>query len=160
MKDTHQFFAMLRKFNVTRLAALDAVGSDLAQKVSNDVVETMLQAVVDRDISFMCFVGNHGLIQIHSGPIKKLLRTGQWFNVLDPHFNLHLDTPVIESTWIVKKPTSQGWATSISCYTKDGKLIAPFFAERPHAQPPLTTWRAPRVYYCTITLSAYSMNIR
>src|SRR3546814_406137 len=147
-------FAMLRKFNVTRLAALDAVGSDLAQKVSNDVVETMLHAVVDRDISFMCFVGNHGLIQIHSGPIKKLLRTGQWFNVLEPHFNLHLDTTVIDSTWIVNKPTSEGWVTSIECYTKDGEMIAQFFGARKPGIPELTSWRELLVGYCPIPLAA------
>jgi len=154
MKDTHQFFAMLKKFNVSRLAALGAVGSDLAQKVSNDVVEAMLHAVADRDISFMCFVGNHGLIQIHSGPIKKLLRTGQWFNVLEPHFNLHLDTTVIDSTWIVNKPTSEGWVTSIECYTKDGEMIAQFFGARKPGIPELTSWRELLVGYCPIPLAA------
>ena len=53
-------------------------GPDLAQQVDNGLAERMLEDVAERDISFMCFVGNKGMIQIHSGPVKKLMRTGPW----------------------------------------------------------------------------------
>lgn len=154
MKDTHGFFGLLKKFNVSRLGALDAAGPDLAQKVPNDVVESMLNAVVDHNISFMCFVGNRGLIQIHSGPITKLLRTGPWFNVLDAHFNLHLDTTVIDSTWIVTKPTQDGWVTSMECYTKEGEMIAQFFGARKPRTPELASWRQLLAGYCPLPLAA------
>lgn len=154
MKDTHQFAQLLKQFNVHRLGALRGAGADLAQRVPNDVVESMLRAVVDRDISFMCFVGNHGLIQIHSGPIRKLLRTGPWFNVLEPHFNLHLDTTAIHETWVVNKPTSESWVTSLECYEKGGELIAQFFGSRKRGAPELTSWRELMVEYCPVPLAA------
>lgn len=154
MKDTHQFAQLLKQFNVHRLGALRGAGADLAQQVSNDAVEQMLQAVVDRDIAFMCFVGNHGLIQIHSGPIRKLLRTGPWFNVLEPHFNLHLDTTAIHQTWVVNKPTSEGWVTSLECYEQGGELIAQFFGTRKRGAPELASWRELMVEYCPIPLAA------
>jgi putative hemin transport protein len=42
-------------------------------------------------------------LQLHRGPIHKILRTGPWINVLDEPFNLHLrDTP-IASGWQVQE---------------------------------------------------------
>ncbi|CAM5546856.1 hemin-degrading factor [Eoetvoesiella caeni] len=154
MKDTHQFFSLLQRHKATRLAALRAVGPDLAQELPNDAAERMLQAVAARDIPFMCFVGNRGMIQIHSGPIKKLMRAGPWFNVLEPHFNLHLDTTAIASTWVVNKPTADGWVTSMECYESNGDLIAQFFGARKPGVPELAAWRELLVEYCPVSLAA------
>lgn len=154
MTDTHQFHGLLRKHEATRLAALRVVGTDLAQELPNDAAERMLEAVSARDISFMCFVGNRGMIQIHSGPIKKLMRMGPWFNVLEPHFNLHLDTTAIVSTWVVNKPTSDGWVTSLECYDSHGELIAQFFGARKPGVPELAAWRELLVEYCPVALAA------
>ena len=38
----------------------------------------------------MCFVGNHGTIQIHTGTVKNLQPMGPWLNVMDPTFHMHL----------------------------------------------------------------------
>ena len=141
MQDTHEFFPLLRQFKVSRLAALRAAGPDLAQRVDNDTVEHMLQTAADTSLSIMCFVGNKGMVQIHTGPIAKLLRTGPWYNVLDPRFNLHLNTTAIDSVWVVSKPTSDGWVTSMEVYTDTGELIVQFFGERKPGKPELTTWR-------------------
>ncbi|MGE8632349.1 MAG: hemin-degrading factor, partial [Achromobacter piechaudii] len=123
MQDTHEFFPLLRKFKVTRLAALAAAGEDLAQPVPADAVERMLQAAAQSALPIMCFVGNRGMIQIHTGPVQELRRTGPWYNVLDPKFNLHLDTTAIDSAWVVNKPTSDGWVTSLEVYAATGDLI-------------------------------------
>lgn len=154
MDDTHQFHGLLQRYKLTRLDALRAAGADLAQELSNNVAERMLADVAARDIAFMCFVGNRGMIQIHSGPIKKLMRMGPWFNVLEPHFNLHLDTTAIVSTWVVNKPTADGWVTSLECYAANGDLIVQFFGARKPGTPELTAWRELLVGYCPIALAA------
>lgn len=154
MDDTHQFHGLLQRHKVGRLAALRAVGEDLAQELPNDAAERMLVDVAEQDISFMCFVGNRGMIQIHSGPIKKVMRMGPWFNVLEPHFNLHLDTTAIVSTWVVNKPTSDGWVTSLECYAENGDLIVQFFGSRKPGTPELTAWRELLVEYCPTPLAA------
>src|SRR5690606_2160437 len=154
MKDTHEFHNLLQKHKVARLTALRAVGADLAQEVSNDLAERMLRDVAERDIPFMCFVGNRGMIQIHSGPVKKLMRTGPWFNVLEPHFNLHLDTTAIDSAWVVNKPTADGWVTSVECYDVNGDLVVQFFGARKPGVPELTSWRELLVGYCPVPLAA------
>ena len=38
----------------------------------------------------MCFVGNRGCIQIHSGPIQDIKPMGPWINIFDETFHLHL----------------------------------------------------------------------
>lgn len=154
MKDVHEFHGMLKDFNVTRLNALHCVGSDLAQEIDNDTAERMLHDVADKQIPIMCFVGNPGLIQIHSGPVQKLLRTQAWFNVLDPHFNLHLDTTAITQTWVVNRPSSDGWITSIECFAANGDLIVQFFGARKPGIPELTEWRELLVHYCLEPLAA------
>lgn len=154
MKDTHEFFPLLRKFKVTRLAALAAAGEDLAQPVPAESVERMLQAAAESALSIMCFVGNRGMIQIHTGPVQQLRRTGPWYNVLDPKFNLHLDTTAIASAWVVNKPTSDGWVTSLEVYAANGDLIVQFFGERKPGKPELAAWRELMVSLCGTPLAA------
>lgn len=154
LEDTHDFFPMLRKYQISRLGALQAVGTDLAQDVGNHVCETMLQAAARSKLSIMCFVANRGIVQIHSGPVAKLARTGPWFNVLDPTFNLHLNTEAITSTWIVNKPTSDGWVTSIEAYEAGGQMVVQFFGARKPGQPELPAWRELMVGLCKAPLAA------
>ncbi len=141
LKDTHDFFTMLRQFKVSRLGALRAAGEDLAQQVEADGVERMLTRAAETELPIMCFVANRGIVQIHTGPVKKLLRTGPWFNVLDESFNLHLNTEAVASTWVVSKPTSDGWVTSLELYSAEGELIVQFFGARKPGQPEIGAWR-------------------
>jgi putative hemin transport protein len=141
MTDTHDFYPLLRRFNITRLGALQAAGSDLAQRVTPEVVEEMLYSVSKSALPIMCFVGNRGLLQIHTGAIKNVKRTGPWLNVLDEKFNLHLDTTHIDSVWIVSKPTSDGWVTSMEVFAETGELIVQFFGARKPGSSELCVWR-------------------
>ncbi|GGP22665.1 hemin-degrading factor [Silvimonas iriomotensis] len=154
LDDTHAFFPMLRKFKVSRLGALYAAGPDLAQRVATDAVQTLLQRAAATGLSIMCFVGNRGMVQIHTGPVHKLVDTGPWFNVLDPRFNLHLLTSAIDSTWVVNKPTRDGWVTSLEVYNAAGDLIVQFFGERKPGKPELPAWRELLVDLCQEPLAA------
>src|SRR5690606_26545837 len=104
LKDTHEFFGMLRKFGVTRTQALRLAPSEYyAQKLSNEASVKLLEKAAEKKVPIMVFVGNRGNIQIHTGEIRKTMWHNQWFNVMDPDFNLHLDTSKIASTWLVRK---------------------------------------------------------
>ncbi len=154
MTDTHDFAGLLKKWNLPRLQVLESAGEDLAQRVDNDAIENMLQRAADTDLDIMCFVGNKGIIQIHSGPIKKLVRTGPWFNILDPKFNLHLDTTAIHSTWIVNKPTDDGWVTSLEGFSESGEQIVQFFGARKPGNPEIKEWRELLESLCKQPLAA------
>lgn len=154
LTDTHQYFPMLRHFNVSRLGALRAAGQDLAQQVGHDAVESMLARAAATGLSIMCFVANRGIVQIHSGPVHKLVRTGPWYNVLDDMFNLHLNTEAVVSSWVVNKPTSDGWVTSLELYGAAGELIVQFFGKRKPGKPELPEWRRLLESLCAQPLAA------
>lgn len=154
LKDTHDFFGMLRKFGVSRLGALQAAGPDLAQPVGRAALEQVLNRAAGDRLPIMCFVSNRGIVQIHTGPIQRLVRTGPWFNVLDPAFNLHLNTEAIESCWVVNKPTVDGWVTSLEAYARNGELIVQFFGERKPGKAELTGWRNLLAGICAQALAA------
>lgn len=148
LSDTHDFFPMLGKFNISRLGALAHAGHDLAQQVSVTTVDTMLQAAGAAGIEIMCFVGNRGMIQIHTGPVKQIVTRGSWLNVLDPTFNLHLNMDDISSVWVVNKPTDDGWVTSLEVFDATGELIVQFFGARKPGKPELASWRDLMISLC------------
>ncbi len=141
MKDTHDFFMLLRKFGVGRTQGLRLAPEGHAYKVDNNATKQMLEAAAADGTSIMCFVGNPGNIQIHTGPIKNVKELGPWINVLDETFNLHLRTDLIVETWVVKKPTDDGIVTSLEVFDQHGEIMAQFFGERKPGKPELEAWR-------------------
>ena len=141
LKDTHDFFPMLKKFRVGREQGLRGIGSDLAYEVDNASARKVLNLVREYECDIMVFVGNRGCIQIHTGPVKKLVEHGPWYNVLDPKFNLHLLENKIARTWVTKKPTVDGIITALEVFDSLGNLIVTFFGKRKPGIPELDLWR-------------------
>ncbi len=141
LQDTHDFFGLLREFDVGRLQALRLAGSEFAYEVKAEALAQSLEAAAADGTPVMVFVGNPGCIQIHTGPVKNLKRMGPWFNVLDPDFNLHLREDAIVSAWAVFKPTRDGVVTSLELYDKDGFCFAQLFGARKPGKPELQPWR-------------------
>jgi len=142
LKDTHDFFMMLRKFGVSRTQALRlAPDITFARKIDNEKVVTLLEQASANNLPIMVFVGNRGNIQIHTGNVKKVMWHGSWINVMDPNFNLHLDTTRIAETWIVRKPTEDGLVTAVEVFNKEGEIIVQFFGKRKPGIPELEEWR-------------------
>jgi len=142
MRDTHEFFGMLKRYGITRTQALRLAEPKFVQQVETDDCQSLLQSAASDGVSIMVFVGNPGMIQIHSGLIKKVAVMGPWVNVLDPGFNLHLREDHIASAWIVKKPTVDGLVTSLELFDVQGDTIAMFFGERKPGTRELCEWRA------------------
>ena len=88
------------------------------------------------------FVGNRHCIQIHTGPLHDLRWVGDWFNVLDADFNLHLKMSAVAQLWRVRKPSSDGLITSWEAFDADGELIVQLFGARKPGQPELEAWRS------------------
>lgn len=142
LEDTHDFFPMLNRFNVSRLQALRLAGEEWAYSVHNNAARMILTAASESQTPIMVFVANRGAIQIHTGTVSKLMETGEWFNVLDEKFNLHLRQTAIKSSWIVKKPTNDGIVTSLEVFDKTGAMIVQFFGKRKPGIPELSEWRS------------------
>lgn len=142
LTDTHQFFPLLRKFRLARTQALQLAPNDFAHRVGDVSARLLLQEAARHAMPIMCFVGNPGMIQIHSGPVHRVEVIGPWLNVLDHDFNLHLREDRIATAWVVKKPTSDGLVTSLELYDDAGETIALFFGARKPGKPERSDWRA------------------
>jgi putative hemin transport protein len=142
LQDTHDFFGLLQEFGVSRIQAMRLAEDQFAWQVPAEALRTMLEAVSAEQTPIMCFVGNAGCIQIHTGPVKTLKVMGPWFNILDPTFNLHLREDAIDQIWVVRKPTRDGIVTSVELFDSDGFCFAQFFGERKPGKAELDVWRA------------------
>ena len=141
MTDVHQFFGILRSLNLTRRQALSMVGDDLAWRLDRDAVSAMMMQAAQDEMPIMCFVGNKGCIQIHSGPVANIKTMGPWLNVMDPGFHLHLRTDRIAELWGVRKPNSDGHVTSLEAYDADGTMVIQFFGKRHEGKNERPDWR-------------------
>lgn len=142
LKDTHNFFGMLKKHDLHRIEALNlAPTKHHASQVSNDSLRKALNLASESGQEIMVFVGNRGAIGIHTGPVKKIVDFGPWLNVLDPEFNLHIFEADIKQSWVVRKPTEDGEVTSLECFDANGELIITLFGKRKPGIPEMESWR-------------------
>ena len=142
LQDTHDFNKLLQYFNVGRVQALRLVDDELAYRVRCSALNELLHMVAQYNTPIMVFVGNHGAIQIHSGPVFTIKATGSWINVLDNSFNLHVREDQIASAWIVRKPTVDGIVSSLELYDKYGETIALLYAKRKEGFRVLESWQS------------------
>ena len=123
LRDTHDFYALLRRHQVQRPQAYRLVGAPLAYEVPRLAVSDLLDDLAVDGTPMMAFVGNRGAIQIHTGAISQVAWRGDWLNILDPSFNLHLDTRPITQAWIVGKLIVDGVVSSLEIFDDAGELI-------------------------------------
>jgi putative hemin transport protein len=141
MKDTHEFFGMLGKFKVGRVQALRLVGEEFARELPPRALRSAMEMASTDGTPIMIFVGSGGCIQIHTGPINRLVDVPGWFNVLDPAFNLHLREAGVARVFSVRKPTDDGVVTSIEAFCNNNRNILLMFGARKPGKPELEPWR-------------------
>ncbi|MBD9680102.1 hemin-degrading factor [Pseudomonas sp. PDM18] len=141
LKDTHHFFALLKKHKVQRTQALRLAGREWAETLAVTELPRLLEAAGASQLPIMIFVGNAHCIQIHTGTVENLKWMDDWFNVLDPLFNLHLKTPGVVELWRVRKPSSDGVVTSWEAFDANGELVLQVFGARKPGVPELQSWR-------------------
>ncbi len=140
LKDTHEFHGLLRRHELERIQAMELAGPEFVRELSLKALEKLLVQVAHEKMPLMAFVGNSGAIQIYSGPIKNLKRLGDWYNVLDPSFNLHIDERGLARAFFVRKPTRYGEVSSLEFYSPENELILSFFGVRDDEQMASTAW--------------------
>lgn len=142
MQDTHEFFGMLKRFAVARTQALRLVEGTFTERVASSTLERLFAVAAERETPFMTFVGNPGVVQIHTGVVRKVVTLGAWLNVLDPGLDIHVLRDDVHEAWIVRKPTVDGEVTSLELYDATGEQIALFVGKRKPGQREDEGWRA------------------
>lgn len=141
LQDTHDFFGLLKTHGLSRTEALRFAPEGHARQLNNQVVGELLNQASEQALPIMVFAGNSGCIQIHTGLVQRILPMDQWINVMDPEFNLHLNTEGIAEVWEVRKPTADGIVTSVEVFDATGELIVYFFGKRKPGIPEMQAWR-------------------
>ncbi|MCB1137175.1 MAG: heme ABC transporter ATP-binding protein [Leptospiraceae bacterium] len=141
LKDTHDFFGMLKKHKCHRLQSMELAEGKFTTLLQNQSPTRMLELAAQKEQEIMVFVGNPGMIQIHTGPVENIKPLNEWINVMDPDFNLHLRTDLIVKVYLVEKPTSEGTVTSVECFDQFGEMIVQFFGKRKPGIPEQESWR-------------------
>lgn len=150
LKDTHDFFGMLRRHKVHRYRAIELANGRFTYPVdAQQSPQKILDEAAATKLPIMIFAGNRGHIQIHQGKVRtiRVFERGEnecqrWLNVLDPEFNMHLRMDLVDKAWVVKKPTSEGDVTSVELFDKERNLVAQFFGLRKPGIPEREAWRA------------------
>ncbi|MDH1682244.1 hemin-degrading factor [Pseudomonas chengduensis] len=141
LQDTHHFFALLKKHEVARTQALRLAGEQWAQPLATSELTVLMEQAAAREVPIMVFVGNRHCIQIHTGPVHNLRWMDSWFNVLDPDFNLHLQTRGVVELWRVRKPSVDGVITSLEAFDADDELVVQLFGARKPGMAERDDWR-------------------
>ena len=142
LRDTHDFFPMLRQHRATRRQAFRLAGEDLALPLASQAAAEALELAAAGQVPIMVFVGNRAAIQIHTGPVRRVQPIQGWCNVLDPDFNLHLREAGVAAAWRIVKPTEDGAVTSIELLDVAGEVVALLFGARKPGQAERPDWRA------------------
>ena len=140
LKDTHDFFGLLRKYKLSRKQALRFAPEGYAYQIKPESMKAVFDGASETQVPIMVFVSNPNCIQIHTGPIKKIFVMGPWLNIMDPEFNLHLREDAIHEAWVVKKPSEAGIVTGIELIDKEGTMFNQFFGKRKPGIPELPEW--------------------
>jgi putative hemin transport protein len=142
LKDTHDFHLLLRQHGVSRTQALRlAPSGDYAVAVAPSAFRASVEQAAGTQCPMMVFVGNRGMLQVHTGPVQRLMDVPEWFNVVDPDFNLHVREAAIAQAWVVRKPSADGIITALECYDAKGGLLVQLFGKRKPGIPELEQWR-------------------
>lgn len=141
LKDTHDFHMLVHRFGLSRTQALRLAPEGHANQVSVDALRRTITQAAGSQVPIMVFVGNRGMLQIHTGAVSKLMDIPGWFNVVDPDFNLHVREAAIAHCWVVRKPTADGMVTALECYDATGEQLVQLFGKRKPGIPELESWR-------------------
>lgn len=136
MTDVHQFNRIVSEFKLTREQAMRLAPEGVVQKISPQALRKLLDESAKQQLPIMAFLGNGAATQIYSGKIAKTAASGDWYNVLDPEFNLHIRETALKSGYVVQR----AGVTSVEFFDEDGELVVTFFGVRERAKPQPQAW--------------------
>ncbi|MEO0453507.1 MAG: ChuX/HutX family heme-like substrate-binding protein [Verrucomicrobiota bacterium] len=136
------FQPMIDHLGLSSLEAIRLGGDAYAKRLSKDALGQFLNHSVQESLSIEATVCSSGTTQNYKGQIKQVTEFGDWLNVLDPHFNLHIDMKAVDSIWMVQKAKAKKPVTVIEVLNRDGKSVLELSESQPVQQPDSSVWKA------------------
>ncbi|KWT69105.1 iron-chelator utilization protein [Hyphomicrobium sulfonivorans] len=142
MLDTHDIFALARRYGAQRTQSYRLVPDDLAREVDPRLFFDVLAEASNVGEGVMIFVGSPGNVQIHVGSVANVTSTPSHFNINDDTFQFDVAKAHAASCWLVSKPTIDGEIRSIELFDAAGGQIAWVFGQRRPGSPQQQSWHA------------------
>jgi len=121
-RDADEFQLMLQRLRAPRLAALQAASPDLAQEVGACAITHALKIAAGAQLPLQCRVINRAVVQTHGGVPARLRRRGDWFSAEDEGHVFSVNTPAVDSAWVVAVPVAGGWRLDLEAYDRTGEM--------------------------------------
>lgn len=141
MREVHDFYLLMRKYNMSRQDLFRSVKDDLAYRVSNQAIHDIFTLAKIQDEELTIFIANIGCVQIYTGKILKTAHLNGWFNIFNKDNRMHIKDEDIHETWVVKKPGEYGYVTSLEVFSKDGEQIIQIYGQRNEQEEERQSWR-------------------
>ncbi|QEY26001.1 ChuX/HutX family heme-like substrate-binding protein [Neisseria zalophi] len=144
LKDVHHFNGILETFGIDRQESYRHAPSGGAKQVGVEVWQAALEAARDKGMEIMIFSGNRGIVQIQTGKVHNIVRARGYLNVLDGKeegFSMHLKDDEIVESWIVRRPTRDGFITCIEGFDSRRKTVIQLFGKRKEGEEEQAVWR-------------------
>src|SRR5690606_4143102 len=150
MRDTHEFFGLIRRHGLNRMQALRLAPPGRAMQLSLESFRRMIAQCLVENVPVMMFTANEGCVQINTGVPESIARDGAWICISGASGGrLRLNEDAVHSVWHVVKPTSDGDINALELYDAEGGLIVQFFGARKPGIPELESWREALAYGLT-----------
>src|SRR5690606_929365 len=130
LKDTHDFYPLLRKYKVHRTDAMRLADERLAAQLRPEVATAVLEEAAKTGTSIMVPVDKPRMIQGHSGQVERVKPLGPWSSVTDHAVNLHQRPDHVAGAGRVTKPTEDGDVNSLALVADEAEVIAQVSGER------------------------------
>ncbi|GIV25126.1 MAG: hemin-degrading factor [Bacteroidia bacterium] len=142
LQDTHDFFALLQRYGLSRWAAVRLAEGAYAWRLPGQAVSDLLAWARTSQTPIMFFVGNAGIHHIYTGVVSNLSPARGWINILDEAFTLHLNPAGVEEVYLVEKPTREGPIYSVEVFGPEGEEVLWIFGARKPGQAVPPAWLA------------------
>ncbi|WP_445676208.1 ChuX/HutX family heme-like substrate-binding protein [Pseudomonas aeruginosa] len=141
MREVHDFYLLMRKHRMDRQSLFCSVDKDLAYKVANETLYEVLSLAKKNGVELAVFVSNSGCVQIFTGRVENLTREGQYINILNKKFRLHVKHEDIVNSWVVSKPSDCGYVNSLEVFAADGQQVLQIYGQRDEGSPEQVAWK-------------------
>ncbi|MBX3180084.1 MAG: hypothetical protein KF886_22260 [Candidatus Hydrogenedentes bacterium] len=130
LTDTHDFSRMLNKHQVSRTDALRLAEGEFTARLDLAGYSSLFGTLLEDEISVVLFVLNDGCVQISTGALREVDRSGELLHLVEKDSRTLIALSGVNEAWRVSKPTDHGVMHSLELYGPEGEPVVYIFGAR------------------------------